>query len=67
MKSFDISPDDRRWTFYDVLLDDVTFEWPDPFGDDDEQRAKGDCIQYLDQIFNGRYRIKSFQKREGEK
>jgi hypothetical protein len=58
------SKDIDHWTYYDAILDEVHFEWPDPFGDTLEG-AKADCIKYLDQIFvEGKYRMRSFLKRE---
>ena len=61
MKRSDIKESDK-WTFYEATLDNVRFEWPDPFNNGDESAMK-DCKVYLDQIFEGKYTIKSFRKK----
>ena len=60
-----MSKDIDHWIYYDAILDEVHFEWPDPFKDT-EENAKADCIKYLDQIFEGKYRMRSFLKRGGD-
>lgn len=63
MKRSDIE-NPHEWTFYEAILDDLHFEWPDPF-DHGIDNAMKDCRMYLDNIFEHQYTMRSF-KRKGE-
>lgn len=56
-----MSKDIEHWTYYEAILDEVHFEWPDPFRDTAES-AKADCIMYLDKTFQGQYKMRSFKR-----
>lgn len=62
MKRSDIS-DPGKWSFYEAILDDVRFEWPDPF-DCGLYHAKIDCMIYLDKIFDKKYKLRTFERKE---
>lgn len=50
-----------RWTYYEAILDDVHMEWSDPF-EDSEEKAKADCVMYLNKTFEGQYKLRSFKR-----
>ena len=51
------------WEFYEAVLQDAVFEWPSTLSKTEDE-VKAELVEYLDKLFNGKYRIEKFYLRE---
>lgn len=51
---------ENKWDFYEAEIEQAHFEWP-ALSTESPDKAKKDCIEYLNQIFQGEFTLKSFK------
>lgn len=51
------------WSFYEARIEAASFEWP-ALNSESYEKAEHDCIMYLNELFQGKYKMTKFRLKE---